>query len=167
MKSQLQITFRNMKSSALIEQWIQAETAKLETFFSQILVCRVAIEMLHRQRKAGKPLHVRIDLTLPGREIIIKHELVAGVRPSTIGEGDAVVKLQRMPPHHDLHVAIHDAFRVAARRIHGIARYRRGNARIRGQHPKAIVRRNRLEQGFSFLQSDDAGNRVPQTESAQ
>lgn len=167
MKSPLQVTFRNMKSSAMIEQWIQAETARLETFFSQILACHVAIEVLHRQRKNGKPLHVRIDLTLPGREIIIKRELVASLRPRTICEGDALVKLQRMPPHHDLHLAIHDAFRVAARRIHGIARHRRGNAKIREQHPKAVVRRNRLEQGFSFLQTDDAGNRVPQTESAQ
>ena len=72
MKLPLQITFRNLKSSAMVEEWIQAEAAKLDTFCSQIMACRVTIEVPHRHNRNGKPLHVRIDLTLPGKEIVIK-----------------------------------------------------------------------------------------------
>jgi hypothetical protein len=140
MKLPLQITFRNMKSSAMVEEWIQAEAAKLDTFSSQIMACRVAIEMPHRHNRIGKPLHVRIDVTLPGKEIVIKREPVPRHKPRTLGEGDALLKLQPLPPHHDLHLVIHDAFKAAARRVHDFARYRRGNVKRHVQLPKANER---------------------------
>jgi hypothetical protein len=155
MKLPLQITFRNMKSSALLEEWIQAEAAKLDTFYSQIMACRVAIEVPHRHHNNGKPLHVRIDLTLPGKEIVIKREPVPRHRPRTIREGDALIKLHSMPPYHDLHLVIHDAFKAAARRIHDFARYRRVNVKTHEQSPAANVRRILPEEGNGFLNAGE------------
>ena len=63
----LQVTFRNMKHSPQVEDWIRAEAEKLETFYHRITACRVAIEVPHRHHKKGKPIHIRIDLTLPGK----------------------------------------------------------------------------------------------------
>lgn len=155
MKVPVQIIFQNMRSSAMIEEWIRAESARLETSHNPVMSCRVAIGIPHRSHKNGKPLHVRIDLALPGKRIVIEREPVASLRPRTICEGDALVKLHRMPPHHDLHVVIHDAFKAAARRIHDFARNRRGNRRVHEQIPRAIVRRIIPEEGFGFLEAED------------
>ena len=53
MKSQMQITFRNMERSQEIEGWIRAEAAKLETLYSQLMGCRVAVEVPHRHHRKG------------------------------------------------------------------------------------------------------------------
>ncbi len=54
----LQVTFRNMKHSNEVEDWIRAEVEKLETFYHRIVGCRVAIEVPHRHHKKGQtPLH--------------------------------------------------------------------------------------------------------------
>src|ERR1700674_4754389 len=68
MKSQLQITFRNIKRSEEIEGWIRSEAAKIETFYSQLIGCRVAVEVPHRHHRKGSPYHIRIDLTVPRGE---------------------------------------------------------------------------------------------------
>ena len=55
----LQITFRNMKHSTEVEDWIHAEAEKLETFYHRIIGCRVAIEVPHRHHKKGEPITVQ------------------------------------------------------------------------------------------------------------
>jgi len=155
MKVPLQIIFRNMRSSAMVEEWIRAESARLETSYNPIMACRVAIGIPHRTRKHGKPLHVRIDVALPGKVIVIKREPVASLRPTTICEGDSLIKLHRMPPHHDLHLVIHDAFKVAARRIHEFTRNRR-NLRVHAQPSRAIVRRTQSKRRYGFLEAGSA-----------
>ena len=74
MKSQLQMTFRNMKPSKEIEEWIRAGAAKLDTLYSQLMGCHVMVEIPHRHHKAGSLYHVRIDLRVPRGEILVKRE---------------------------------------------------------------------------------------------
>lgn len=68
MKSQLLITFRNMKPSTEIEKWVRGEAAKLDTFYSQVMGCRVAAEVPHRHHRKGSLYHIRIDLTVPAEK---------------------------------------------------------------------------------------------------
>jgi hypothetical protein len=164
MKLPLQITFQNMKSSAILEEWIRAEATRLETYYKPIMACRVAIEVPHRHHKNGKPLHVRIDLTLPGKQIVIKREPVPTHRPRTISEGDALIKLHPMPPHHDVHLVIHDAFKAAARQVHDFAHCRRGNVKTHKRSHEAMVRGILPEQGYGFLEAEDGRNRLEQAE---
>jgi hypothetical protein len=133
----LQITFRNMKHSTEVEDWIRAEAEKLETFYHRIIGCRVAIEVPHRHHKKGKPLHIRIDLTLPGKEIVIKREPVAIHRAPMNGEAAALSHAQAKSPYADLQLVIHDAFKSACRCVQDFARRRRGEVK---RHQTVLVK---------------------------
>lgn len=65
MKSQLQITFRNMKPTEMVEESICAGAAKLDILYSQLMGCRVMVEIPHCHHKVGSLYHVRIDLRVP------------------------------------------------------------------------------------------------------
>ncbi len=133
----LQITFRNMKHSTEVEDWIRAEADKLETFYHRIVGCRVAIEVPHRHHKKGKPLHIRIDLILPGKEIVVKREPVVIHRAPVNGEAAASSHVQAKSPHGDLQMVIHDAFKAAARSVQDFARRQRGEVK---RHHAVLVK---------------------------
>jgi len=125
----LQVTFRNMKHSTEVEDWVRAEAEKLETFCHRIIGCHVAIEVPHRHHKKGKPLRVRIDLTLPGSEIVVKREPVVAHRAPVNGEAAVSSRVPAKSPHGDLQLVIHDAFKAAGRRVQDFARRKRGEVK--------------------------------------
>lgn len=133
----IQITFRNMKHSTEVENWIHAEAEKLETFYHRIIGCRVAIEVPHRHHKKGKPLHIRIDLVLPGKEIVIKREPVAIRRIPVNGEAAALRPVKTKSPYADFQLVIHEAFKSAARRVQDFARRERGQVK---RHQAALAK---------------------------
>jgi hypothetical protein len=133
----LQISFRNMKHSAEVEDWVRAEAEKLETFYHRIIGCRVAIEVPHRHHKKGKPLHIRIDLILPGKEIVIKREPVPIRRAPVNGGAEGRSQAKFKSPHADLELVIHDAFKSAGRRVQDFARRQRGDTKT---HQAALVK---------------------------
>jgi hypothetical protein len=126
----LQITFRNMKHSTEVEDWIRKEAEKLETFYHRITGCRVAVEVPHRHHQKGKPVHVRIDLNLPGTEIVVKREPVVMRRSPVSGSSAGRGRLPARSPHADLQLVIHDAFKAAGRRVQDFARRRQGHVKM-------------------------------------
>ena len=108
MQLPLQIIFRNMESSAAVEDRIRERVRALERFYDHIMSCRVAVELHHRHQHQGKLFHVRIDLKVPDSEI------VANRGPT---EHHA---------HEDVYVAIRDAFDAARRQLEDYVRRRRG-----------------------------------------
>jgi ribosome-associated translation inhibitor RaiA len=70
----VQITFRNVASTSTIEEQIRARVQKLERFYSLITSCRVLVEAPARHREKGYSFHIRIDLTVPEGEIVVKRE---------------------------------------------------------------------------------------------
>jgi hypothetical protein len=122
----LQITFRNMKHSADVETWIRAEAEKLETFYHRITGCHVTVELPHRHHRKGKPVHIRVELVLPGKEIVIKREPVVVRRSALLGQAAPRAK----SPHADLQLVIHEAFKAAGRRVQDFARRQRGQVKI-------------------------------------
>ena len=125
----IQVTFRNMAVAPSLEHEVCARAAWLETFYDEIVGCRVLIEFPHRHRSTGRPIHVRIELSVPGEDIIVNQETS---RYSTFGDplpeiadGNRV----KEPDHKDVVVAIHDAFDVARRRLEDFARRRRDDVK--------------------------------------
>ena len=155
MKSQMQITFRNMKRSEEIEGWIRAEAAKLETLYSQLMGCRVAVEVPHRHHRKGSPYHIRIDLTVPRGEIVVKREPSLSARARQLGERKIKKNAEVKIPHKNLRTAINDAFKAAGRRLQDYARRQRGDIKTRALLPEARVSKIVPREGYGFLTSDD------------
>ncbi len=89
MQTPLRITFRHMDSSAAVEAGVQELMQRLERLHGAIVGCHVVIES---RRNNGAPFAVKIDLTVPGREIFVTSE-----------RADQAA-------HSDVYVALRDAF---------------------------------------------------------
>jgi ribosome-associated translation inhibitor RaiA len=99
MQPTVQITFRDLPKSPAIEQNILERASKLNQLFDKITSCRVLIEAPHRHHHKGKQYHVRIDLSVPGQELVVAH--------------DPGKDQQR----EDAYVAVRDAFFAAQRQL--------------------------------------------------
>jgi cold shock CspA family protein len=155
MKSELQITYRNMKASTDVEKWIRAEAAKLDALYSRVMGCRVAVEVPHRHHRRGSPYHIRIDLTVPHGEIVVKREPSLNARARHLGERESKKQSEVKIPHKKLRQAINDAFKAAARRLQDYARRQRGDIKSSTLLPEARVSKILPQEGYGFLASND------------
>ncbi len=101
-----QITFRDMESSPAVTSHVERRAQKLKLFFDRVVDCHVVVEEPHRHSAKGKRFHVRINLHVPGKELVVSKN------PDNAKE--------------DLHVAIDDAFSDAERVLEDYARKVRG-----------------------------------------
>lgn len=129
MEYPLQISFRNIRPSLTIEEWVRAEAGKLDTFYNRVTRCRVAIEMPHRHHKKGRLFHVRIDLSVPGEEIVVNHAPKLSPRIRQSGETQLKKHLELKTPRKSVRLAINDAFKAAGRRLQDYARRQRGEVK--------------------------------------
>ncbi len=137
MKLSPQITFRNMHPSDVLEQNIRERAEKLSEFYDRIMNCRVIVEMQHRHHHQGNIYHVRIDLTVPG------HELVVSRDP---GKDHA---------HEDVYVAIRDAFDTARRQLEVVARRQRSE--VKAHEPPAHGRISQFKpaEDYGMIETPD------------
>jgi cold shock CspA family protein/ribosome-associated translation inhibitor RaiA len=137
MQLPLQITFRNVPSSEAIDAKIRQKTDKLNQLYSRLMGCRVAIEAPHRHHQ-GNLYHIRIDLTVPGGELVVN----------------------RTPPEHqaheDIYVAIRDAFDDAKRELQDYARRQRGDVKTHETpQPQGRVAKLFPDEGYGFIETAD------------
>lgn len=111
MKEPLHIVFRGFEHSDAVEADVRRHAEKLEQFYGDITSCRVVVERGQGRHRKGNLYHVRVDLRLPGVE------LVAGREPA---EHHA---------HEDVYVAIRDSFAALQRRLEDFARRERGKVK--------------------------------------
>jgi ribosome-associated translation inhibitor RaiA len=128
----LTISFRNMTPSASVENQVREKAEKLGSFCDRITSCRVIVEAPHRHHHKGKAFQVRIDLSVPGKEIVIKHapKQLAAVKlaEGSVSENEMVEnhKASKQGAHADVYVAIRDAFDAAGRKLQDYVRRQRG-----------------------------------------
>lgn len=76
MQIPLQISFHGIDHSDAVERKIGDKVSKLETLFDRITSCKVVIEAHHRNtssaHRKGEPFHIRIDVKVPGDELVVK-----------------------------------------------------------------------------------------------
>jgi ribosomal subunit interface protein len=128
----LQITVRNASISEAVEEDIREKAASLDSFYGHIMGCRVAVEAPHRHQHRGILYNVRIDITVPGSELVIKRE-----------------------PHEDVYVAVRDAFDAARRQLEDFARRQRGDVKTHEPPSHARISKLFTDEGYGFLKTAD------------
>ena len=111
MQQPLQITFRDNLHSEALEANIREKAAKLDQFYEGIMTCRVMIEAPHGHQHQGNLFHVRIDVTVPGGELVVKRGP------------------KKHHAHEDPYVALRDAFDAVRRKLQDHARKQRGKVK--------------------------------------
>jgi len=117
MRLPVQITWRDMAPSKAVGTKISEEAAKLEEFYDRITSCRVMVENRRRHQNGKYQFHIRIDLTVPGAEIVVNHEPTLHSSPQRQGGEEHAKGRELSAPHKDVYVAIRDAFKVARRKL--------------------------------------------------
>ncbi len=137
MQLPLQITFHGVEASAAVEASIREHAERLERFYDHIMSCRVVIEAPHRHHHQGNLFHVRIDLKVPERELVVARE------PA---EHHA---------HEDPYVTIRDAFDAMRRQLEDYARERRGAIKSHDEPSHGLVTKLFPEEGYGFVTTAD------------
>ncbi len=132
MQNQLQITTRNLSLSKAAEDAIRDKAGKLEKFYDRIISCRIMVEASHKHHNKGILYTLRIDITVPGGEIVVNRQ-----------------------GHEDLYVAIRDSFGAARRRLEDYARKQRGDIKRHGAQPYGMVTKIFAEEGYGFLEGTE------------
>jgi len=73
MQLPVQIVFRELHLSKILEATLRGKAEKLDTFYSRITRRRVAVESPTHHHWKSKSYKVRIDLTVPGSELVVNH----------------------------------------------------------------------------------------------
>lgn len=129
MELPVQVTFRNVDASAAVETRIREEAAKLESFFDRIIGCRVVVEATKHHQNHGKIYSIRIDLTVPGDEIVVNYEPSLHNSAKKTGEERGGKSLEVEDVYKDIYVSVRDSFKSARRQLQEYVERQRPDAR--------------------------------------
>jgi len=106
MQTPLRISLHGIRRSKTLSDAIREKAEKLDRYYSHITSCRVVLELAARHKRKGKQFTARIDLRVPGGEIVVNKE-----------------------HDEDLQVALRDAFDAARRQLEDYGRAQRGDVK--------------------------------------
>jgi ribosomal subunit interface protein len=133
MEIPLQITAHDFRLTPAIESEIRNKAAKLDTYYDRITRCHVVLEAPVGHHRHGGPFNVRIDVTVPGSELVVNRQ-----------EDD------------DLTVAIRNAFDAMRRRLEDHIRLQRGDIKT---HDAPLQQGRVIKlfpyEGYGFLETSD------------
>ncbi len=100
MQVEPEIAYRNVDPTPVLEGYILRGLERLERSHPEIIACRIMVEVPHPRHHKGNLYRVRLDLTVPGHEIVVS---------------------RRDPParhaREEARIAIRDAFDLARGRL--------------------------------------------------
>ncbi|MCK5616255.1 HPF/RaiA family ribosome-associated protein [Candidatus Pacearchaeota archaeon] len=137
MKLPLQITFRHMEHSDAVEAKIRERVEELEQFYDQIMHCRVVVEEDHKHHHQGNLFSVHIDLTVPGKELVV----------SRGPDGNHA--------HEDMYVALRDAFDAMRRQLENFARVQRRKVKSHEAPPHGKISKLFPSEDYGRIASAD------------
>lgn len=142
MQQPVQITFKDLDNSEELSSLIHDKASKLEQFFENIISCHVVIEQTQKHKNQGKLNNIRINLGVPGKELVVTNN-------------------QR----DNVYIAIRDAFDSLRRQLEDYARVIHGETKLHDDflHGKVI----RLFDGFGFIEGTDGSEYYFNSDSLQ
>ena len=109
MRDPVELTLRGVAQSSALERYVGEQARQLDRQCDSILTCHVAAEAVHRPMQQGAQFAVRLNITLPGTEVVVNRE-----------HGD------------DVYIALRDAFEAAGLQLKDHMR-RQGSGRRRSR----------------------------------
>ena len=149
------ITFRGIYPSAALEAEIRNRIRKLETYYRTIMGCRVLVEYVQRHHETGNRYHVRIDLTVPGEEIVVAHEASQHATRQDVDAERMTREAEPDPERKHARVAVREAFDTARRRLQDYARRQRGAVKTAARQPHGRVARLFPIDEFGYIEAED------------
>ena len=113
MQTQPQVSFDDLPIDEAVREAALDHIDQLERFSSRITGCHVVISQPHRHHRDGRPYSVRIDLLVPGDEIVVNRDH------------------HHDRAHEDVLVALRDSFLIARRRLEDYVRRHQGAEKSR------------------------------------
>ena len=111
MMAPAEIVFRDMPRSEALEQRIGEKIEKLERMFDHITSCNVVVQETHQHKHQGKLFHIRINLTVPDKELVVSHDK------------------HDKQEHEDPYIAVRDAFKAMHRQLDDYSQRLRGSVK--------------------------------------
>ncbi|MGC4086183.1 MAG: HPF/RaiA family ribosome-associated protein [Vicinamibacterales bacterium] len=74
MTTPITVTFSKTKASPWLEAEIRDRVDRLKVLFSDILSCRVVVDIPHRRHQRGNRFAIRIELAVPGEDLAISRD---------------------------------------------------------------------------------------------
>jgi cold shock CspA family protein len=151
------VTFRNMRPQEALKEVVRERAAWLDTFYPDIVGCRVLVETPHRHREHGQHVRVRIELSLPGEDVVVSHEptLHAALKDveAEAHHKDADIEVV----HKYAEVAVRAAFDAVRRRLQDVGRRQRAAVKAHEvpDHGRVVA----LNADHGFIEAAD-GRRV-------
>lgn len=128
MQIPLQVTFHEVSHSDALEAHIREKVQKLEQFYSSLIGCKVVVDQPGLHQHKGKPFNIRIDLVVPGGEIVIDRQ-----------------------QNQDVYVALRDAFDAARRKLEDYGRRQRLEVKAHDPVLSGKVARLVPEEAYGFI----------------
>jgi ribosomal subunit interface protein len=128
----VQITMRDTPNSSALDTTIRKKAKKLEQFYDRISSCRVVVERTQRHKHQGQLFNIRIDVSVPGKELVVTHK-----------------------QNEDVYVALRDAFNAMTRQLEEHARKRHGRIKAHEKVKHGYVARIMPEEGYGFIEGTD------------
>lgn len=116
MQTQPQVSFDDLPIDEQVRDAALDHVAQLERVYDKITGCHVVIAQPHRHHREGRLYSVRVDLVVPGGELVVNHNHPVD------------------HAHEDVYVALRDSFLAARRQLEEhVRRYHGGEKRHAGQ----------------------------------
>jgi cold shock CspA family protein/ribosome-associated translation inhibitor RaiA len=137
MQTHPQVSFDDLPVDEAVRDAVLRHVAELEDIYDRITGCHVVVALPHRHQLSGRLYSVRVDLVVPGAEIVVN-------RNHPLDHA-----------HEDVYVALRDSFDAARRQLEDHVRHLRGAEKAHA--PRSIGRVTQVFplQGYGFLATPD------------
>ena len=139
-----QLIFHGFGPSPALAALIHQDVERLTRHQLRMTSCRVTLDKPHRHHQKGNLFSVRVDLRIPGRQIIV-------TRSPDLHQA-----------HQDIRVLIHDVFDEVSRRLSEISGRRRDHDRqwtpsrpLTVGRVVRMVREPGVNEGYGFIQTQE------------
>jgi len=127
----VQVTIRDFPHSQAIESHIRKKAEKIHNL-QHANHCKIVVTIPQKHKHQGKLYCVRIDLTVPGKEIVVNRQL-----------------------DEDVYVAIRDAFNALSRQVKNHMHKRRGEVKTHPNEARGVIQKLFPKEGYGFIQELD------------